>query len=97
MSKLVGRIIEALEVRWKSFDIPPTEEGMYVVAVFNEAGILEAYEDDWVYVKQFSNKPVSNHSGTRLRSAPTHYMTLKDFDQLLGLIPKENKDKEVIL
>lgn len=88
------------EIVWKSVDIPPAEEGFYVVAIFDETGKLVEHsgEHDWISFKEYCGGRLSpNGEYCRLHGQPTHYMRRQDFEILLAMIPKVNKNGEIII
>lgn len=87
---------------WKSVDIPLEKEGFYVVAIFDESGKLMEHsgEHDWISFKEYCNgrlSPNGEYEYGGLHGRPTHYMSREDFETLLGIVPKVNKDGEIII
>jgi len=93
---LFEKYLEELDICWKSIKTPPTEEGFYVVAVFNEGGILKKFDTDWVYIKRFGGL-ICNSSYNMMREEPTHWMSREDFRLLLGAAPKKDENGDIVI
>ena len=88
---------ENLDLVWKSIDIPPKEEGFYVVARFDECGNLKEYSDGYVYIEKFQGEIIYNGGSAPYVDRPTHYMLKRDFKEILSMIPKEDVNGELVL
>lgn len=88
---------DAFDLVWKSIDIPPEEEGFYVVAKFDECGNLKEYSDGYVYVEDFGKVILYNGGSAPYVDCPTHYMLKKDFKMILSLVPRKDNDGGLVL
>ena len=82
-------------IYWKSIKEKPSEEGIYVVANFDDEGNMAEFSCDYAYLRDQGGF-IPNHPMIGLRRI-THYMTYGDYRTLLGAQPREDIEGNIVL
>lgn len=92
MENYTKKIIESEEIIWRSIDIPPTEDGFYVVAHF-DGGTLKDVDANFVSIGGSGLRP-NGFSHIYQYGGPTHYLPIKEYYHLLEMLLKTDKTGE---
>lgn len=90
MKDYTKKLTESGEIVWKSINIPPSEDGFYVVAHF-DGGTLKYVEADFVSINGSGLRPNGLYSSIYQYGGPTHYISTKDYYRLLEMLLKIDK------
>lgn len=90
MKDYTKKLTESGEIVWKSINIPPTEDGFYIVAHF-DGGILKCVETDFISIGGSAPRPNGLGSNIWRYGGPTHYISIKDYYRLLEMLLKIDK------